>query len=321
MGNSRTKRVVLVTGCGAGVGLELAKQLSLSEKYIVIATTRSNSYINMQNILKESPQYNKTLFTKLLDVTSKKQIRKIVNQVNEQFGGIDILINNAAVCMLSTIEDYSEEIFNKAMNVNFYGAMNLCREVLPKMRMRGKGKILNISSVSGFSSLPGLGLYSVSKFALEAFSKALHSELAGTDIKVSLVQPGLINNGAHKKVLTGEKVEQSLFDRDSDSYLVYRFMTKIMNFYRKNFAPNSEMVAHRVARIVESRFYRFNNRITFDSQFLFFTKNFVPTFVKKWILRLAMKPAVLAWVPGKPLGSIEPTVDHRGANTLHLNPR
>lgn len=315
----KDKRVVLVTGCGAGLGLEVVKQLAATEKYIVIATTRRGSFMKMQKSLGDHPQLNRCLFPKLMDVTSKEQIQKVIRQIEEEFGGVDILINNAAVCSLGTIEDFSEEVFDYTMKVNFLGALDLCREVLPSMRRKKWGRILNISSVSGFVSLPTLGLYSVSKYALEAFSKALNSELINSGVKLSLVQPGLINNHAYRKILTNPKVKNSLHNPESPNYDIYRFMSKLMNYYRKCWAPNSYQVAQRVVRVVDSKFYRFNNRVTFDCKFLYFTNLFIPTFIKRMFLKLIVKSSVGNWLPEDGIDILGTANSHQ-KNPLKLNP-
>jgi NAD(P)-dependent dehydrogenase (short-subunit alcohol dehydrogenase family) len=125
-----------------------------------------------------------------LDVNDEAAVTRVVAQATETFGGIDVLVNNAGYGLAGAIEEISTAEARAQMETNVFGALNLTRAVLPGMRERRRGHLLQISSAAGFVSTPGLGLYNASKFALEGFSEALAQEVAAFGIHVTIVEPG-----------------------------------------------------------------------------------------------------------------------------------
>lgn len=175
-------QIILITGASSGFGKFTAQMLS-EQGHIVYGTSRKPSE-NMNNV--------KML---VVDVTSPLSIRQAVEQIISEQGRIDVLINNAGIGIGGALELATEDEVSKQMNTNFFGVVNMCREVLPVMRKARKGKIINISSIGGVMGIPYQGFYSASKFAVEGYSEALALEVHPFHIKVCLVEPGDFNTG------------------------------------------------------------------------------------------------------------------------------
>ncbi len=120
-----------------------------------------------------------------------------VRQVIDRFGKINILINNAGIIEVGPLKHMTREDFERAMQLHFWAAYELVSQIVPEMRTRGGGRIVNISSIGGKLAVPHLAPYSVSKFALTGFSDAIRSELARDNIHVTTVAPGMMRTGSH----------------------------------------------------------------------------------------------------------------------------
>jgi NAD(P)-dependent dehydrogenase (short-subunit alcohol dehydrogenase family) len=181
------QKVILITGCSSGFGLLTAVRLA-AQGHLVWATMRDLS----KKAPLESALAKRKIqaFIRELDVTKFQTIKNVVEEIQKTHGRIDVLINNAGYGIGGFFEDLSEEDIRSQMEVNFFGVQNVCRAVIPLMRERRQGKIINISSIAGRVASPCLGAYNVSKWALEAFSESLYFELAMFGISVVLVEPG-----------------------------------------------------------------------------------------------------------------------------------
>jgi NAD(P)-dependent dehydrogenase (short-subunit alcohol dehydrogenase family) len=174
--------VWLITGCSSGFGRELARVV-LDHGHRVVATAR-----NIDALSEFSA--NASALTLALDVTDPAQIAQVVAQAVAHFGSIDVLVNNAGYLYFSAIETGDDTDIRAIFETNFFGALNLCKAVLPGMRERRRGHIVNISSTGGQVSFPGVGYYTATKFALEGLSEALSQECASFGVKVLIVEPG-----------------------------------------------------------------------------------------------------------------------------------
>lgn len=181
--SEQQKSVWFITGCSTGFGRELAKQL-LENGYRVVVTARNTDKV--QDLV----QINKDNALALsIDVTNNEQVTEAVNKAEDYFGRIDVLVNNAGFGYFGSIEESEESEVRAMFEANFWGLSAMTRAVLPKMRERRSGTIVNISSIGGFVGNPGVGYYNATKFAVNGFSEALKKEVAPLGIKVLLVQP------------------------------------------------------------------------------------------------------------------------------------
>jgi short-subunit dehydrogenase len=188
--SSTYKPVILVTGCSSGIGLALASALYDCPQYRVIITARFSSITEHKHTFSQTERF----WIRELDVTDSKLRLDLLSEIDEKFGGVDILINNAGVCYRAALEDMSELDERRQMATNYLGPMELIKLTLPGMREKGRGKIINISSVSGMLAMPTMASYSASKHALEGASEALWYETKPFGINVSLVQPGFVRS-------------------------------------------------------------------------------------------------------------------------------
>jgi NAD(P)-dependent dehydrogenase (short-subunit alcohol dehydrogenase family) len=172
----------LITGCSSGIGRATAERL-LDEGYTVIATAR-----RPESVADLEQRGARTL---TLDVTSEESMRAAVDAA----GQIDVLVNNAGYSQSGAVESVPMDEVRAEFETNVFGLVRMCQLVLPEMRERGQGKIVNIGSMGGRLTFPGAGFYHATKYAVEALSDALRFELAGFGIDVILIEPGLIKTG------------------------------------------------------------------------------------------------------------------------------
>jgi NAD(P)-dependent dehydrogenase (short-subunit alcohol dehydrogenase family) len=177
------KRAWFITGCSTGFGRELAKHL-LENEYRVVVTARNADKVRD---LVEINRGNALAIA--LDVTNNAQVKEAVAQAEARFGAIDVLVNNAGFGYFGAIEESDEREVRAMFETNFWGLAEMTRAVLPKMRERHSGSIVNISSIGGFVGFPSVGYYNATKFAVNGFSEALKKEVEPLGIKVVLVQP------------------------------------------------------------------------------------------------------------------------------------
>ena len=178
---AKEKQIVLITGASSGIGYETALLLARQGHKVYAAARR---YSLMQDMSDEGVTPIK------LDVTDETSMVACVNHILNVEGRIDVLINNAGYGYFGAIENVSMEEARRQIEVNVFGMARLCQLVLPSMRKRGYGRIINTSSVAGKAVLYFGGWYNVSKFSVEAFSDALRMEMKPFGIDVVMIEPG-----------------------------------------------------------------------------------------------------------------------------------
>lgn len=174
----------LITGCSSGLGRNLA-QAVLKHGNNAVVTTRKLSAV--QKIVDAYPSAALAL---PLDVTDHAQVVQAVQQGEARFGGVDVLVNNAGHGYRAAVEEADEAGVDELFATNFFGPAALIKAVLPGMRARHKGTIVNISSIAARITAPGSGYYSATKCALEGLSRGLSEEVGPLGIKVIVVEPG-----------------------------------------------------------------------------------------------------------------------------------
>ena len=179
------KKVIFITGASTGIGKITAEYLS-KQGHTVIGTSRKAPSVDTINISKNQ-SYPLLL---QMDLTDNNSIDKVINFIQKQYGRIDVLINNAGIGISGPIEETPIDQAKLIFEIHFFGTLYVTQKVIPLMRDRKQGLIINISSIGGVMGLPFQGLYSATKFAIEGLSEALRMELQGFGIQVVLVEPG-----------------------------------------------------------------------------------------------------------------------------------
>jgi len=206
MSESR-QRVFLITGASSGFGRAFA-QAALSSGHVVIGTVRSEAAKDAFEQLQ--PDRAHGVF---LDVTDFARIDAAVAGVTERTGPVDVLVNNAGYGHEGTLEESSLEELLHQFNVNVFGAVAMIKAVLPSMRMCRAGHIINMTSMAGLTTFPGISYYSGSKFALEGISESLAQEVRGFGISVTAVAPGSFRTDWAGRSMV--RTERSIADYDA----------------------------------------------------------------------------------------------------------
>jgi NAD(P)-dependent dehydrogenase (short-subunit alcohol dehydrogenase family) len=191
-------RTVLVAGGSRGMGLVLARQLvDAGARVAIVARTAAD----LEEAERELRARGGEAIALRCDVRRPEEVRSAVEQVEERLGIIDVVFNFAGVIQVGPLEAMTREDFQRAMDVHFWGALNIALEVLPAMRHRGWGRIVNVASLGGKRAVPHMLPYTASKFALVGLSNGLRTELAKDGILVTTVIPSLVRTGSTRNAL------------------------------------------------------------------------------------------------------------------------
>lgn len=178
------EHVALITGCSSGIGRATAREF-LAEEWTVVATARDTDDIaDLADLGCETAE---------LDVTKPAQCQNVVEDVVDAHGRLDCLVNNAGYAQFGAIEDIPTRRLHRQFDVNVYGPHRLMRAALPHLRKRENGTIVNLSSGAGRVSIPGMGAYCATKYALEAMTDAVRGEVEAFGVDAVLVEPGAVD--------------------------------------------------------------------------------------------------------------------------------
>lgn len=194
-------KVVLITGACAGIGRALAVRFAQSGARLVLIDLDQSGLDSLASHLQE--HHNVEVLTQRCDVADADCIHASVALAVEQFGGIDVLINNAGITHRSTFEETSPEVFRRIMDVNYFGAVNCTQAALPSLQAR-KGQIIVLSSLSGFVPMRYRCAYNASKHALHGLFETLRGEVQEQGVNVMLVCPGFTATDILKNALVGD---------------------------------------------------------------------------------------------------------------------
>lgn len=243
-----SNQVVLVTGASTGFGRLFTETLA-RKGYTVFATMRDPKGKNAKNageIEALAKKESLPIHILELDVTKDDSVDKAFKAVIEKAGRIDVVINNAGFPVVGLMETITVEQAQSQFDTNFFGCVRVNRAALPHMRKQKSGLLLHISSGAGRLVFPTFGLYSASKFALEAFSEAYNYELAGQGIQSVSIQPG-----AYQTAIFGNVVEGSDKSRSETYGAANQILPKISEGLGKS-AGNAQEVADAVLRVIET---------------------------------------------------------------------
>ncbi len=183
------RRVALVTGASSGIGLRAAVALA-RDGVRVFAGMRDVS--RAADLIDAATQARVTVEPVAIDVRDEAAVREVVARLERDAGRLDVVVNSAGVLWSGFAEDTSADELREQFETNFFGVANVCRAVIPGMRSRWYGRILNVSSLGGRVASPMFSGYDASKFAVEGYSEALRHELRAAGVFVSLIEPGMV---------------------------------------------------------------------------------------------------------------------------------
>lgn len=236
----KDQQVVLVTGCSTGMGREICKILT-NKGYIVVATARNKS--TLENV--------PALLRIELDVTDRESIDEAIRQIVQQYQRIDILVNNAGYSVRGALEEVPLKDLKQVFDVNVFGIIQMLQAVVPHMRKEGRGKIINIGSVSGKFAQAINGGYCASKHAVEAISDALRLELHPFHIQSTVIEPGPIQTNFFQ---TLSKMSKMILDNSDTPYK--DFYLADARHREKQLRTDSKIAAIKICSIIEKGILR-----------------------------------------------------------------
>ncbi|HMP88858.1 MAG TPA: SDR family NAD(P)-dependent oxidoreductase [Kiritimatiellia bacterium] len=276
---------VIVTGCSTGIGLSAARMLK-HRGWRVAATARKAEDLEMLGKEGFSPIE--------LDISNPESTATAAQKILEMFDGkVGGLVNNAGFGQVGALEDLSRDLLRYQFDVNVIGMQDITNRLLPAMRRQGYGRVVNISSVLGRVSLPFMGAYSATKFAMEGLSNALRVELRNTGIGVSLIEPGPIATAFRENAASRAK---TTLDPASVVHLDY-YEKEIKRREMQNLSPDPftqgpEAVAKRIIHALESRRPKTRYKVTIPAYAGAMMARFFPDFLIDWVMaRQASKSA------------------------------
>lgn len=259
---------VFITGCSSGIGHTTAIELKKRGYRVICSARKQKDVLDLQNQGFEALQ---------LDLADSTSIQLAVKQLIELTNGqIDGLFNNAAFGQPGAVEDLSREVLKQQFETNFFGTHELTNLIIPLMRAQGHGRILYNSSVLGFVAMKYRGAYNASKFALEGLVDTLRIELHGTNIHLSLIEPGPITSNFRKNAFALYK--KNINPEGSAHQQTYKAMEDRLQKEgpAAPFTLPAEAVAKRVIHALESKSPKIRYYVTFPTYLFGFLKRILP---------------------------------------------
>jgi len=247
--------IVLVTGTSKGIGFFTALELGRAG-HTVYATMRHPQGAPQlgELVAKETLPVK----VRVMDVDSDSSVREAVTAIHAEGGHVDALVNNAGIEKTGAVEELPLQAFRAVMETNYFGALRCIQAVLPEMRERGSGCIVNISSVAGRIASSPMAPYTASKWALEALSEALAQEVKPFNIRVAVVEPGIIDTAMARRIevpIDGTRYRQTR-----------RFAGLFQASFAANVSREPELVARKIREIIESGGWQLRHPVGSDAQ-------------------------------------------------------
>lgn len=259
--------VVLITGCSTGIGRELCNILS-QKGCIVVATARNVETLKDLSASLKLP----------LDVTQKESIHSTINEVILKFHKIDILINNAGYSLRGALEEIDVNSSKSMFDVNVFGIINMVQAVVPEMRKKRCGKIINIGSISGKFAQPINGAYCASKFAVEALSDTLRLELHNYNIQSTVIEPGPMKTNFFNTL-----VDNSSDVMGNPNSCYSHFYKSDDKYRKKQKQADPKLAAQAISDIIFKK--RLNARYKVAVSFLYKIVIYFPDFLREYFMK------------------------------------
>jgi short-subunit dehydrogenase len=282
--------VVLLTGASAGLGLATARVL-LGERCRLVLTARAESLGRFQTAgLGETERVH----IRALDVTIASERDAVVAELTDRWGGVDVLINNAGVAYRAVLEHWDDRAWTDIMEVDVRAPLELTALVLPGMRARQQGRILNVSSVGGMMAMPTMSLYSAAKFALEGATEALWYEVRPWGIHVSLIEPGFIRSDSFRSTRFTQRSFRAAMDEQDPYHAHYLHMATFIERMMERTVATPERVARCILRTLHQRRPPLRVHATVDAHLFAVLRRLLPRGLYHAVLYRAL-PHIRLW--------------------------
>ena len=269
---------ILITGCSSGIGLCAATALQ-KLGWRVFATARKTQDVEKLAAMGlESVQ---------LDLLDSESIQRAIQQVLHATGGtLDALFNNAGLLVAGATEDISRDLIRAQFETNVFGPMEIIRQILPVMRQQGHGRIVQNSSILGVITMPYCGAYNASKYALEGFTLTLRQECRGTNIHVSLINPGPITSELRNNA---RQIYQDNLANKSDSHHLSAYRRLEQEYFKASPASRRlqqapQAVVKKLMHALTSKNPKIHYYVGWSAQILAFAKKIMPERLFEWLL-------------------------------------
>ncbi len=255
-------KTIVITGASSGIGKETAI-LFAKKGWKVAATIRNPEHLSQFADIKNITPY-------ILDVKDKDSIKSCINQVIQDFGKIDAIVNNAGIYTTNPLEFTSDKTVDDIVETNIKGVLYITKTILEHFRENKSGIIVNVSSIAGRVTFPFQSVYHTSKWAIEGFSESLYYELKPLNIKVKVVEPGMVKTNIYNSVLDFH------FEQYPDGYQTnfkkwHRFL---MKNYKNGYSPESD--AKTIYKAVNSNDSKLRYTTDFTTKTVFFLRSLLP---------------------------------------------
>jgi len=230
-------RVVLITGAGRGIGRALAHAFAAAGASVALLGKTKKNLLEVQKELRDSGAPTVVLAA---DVSDEGAVSRAVAAAEQQLGPVDVLVNNAGIFAMAPVEKLDTLVFDRMLAVNLRGPFLMCRALLPGMKSRKRGHIVNISSTAGRRGFAGGGAYCASKFGLAGLTEAMRYEARASNVRVTCVYPSTVNTDLVKKSGVDFKAERAIQPEDVANAVVSlvamddRAMTTALEIWQTN---------------------------------------------------------------------------------------
>ena len=283
---------LVITGASSGIGLAWAKKMAMhTDRYRIVLSAREHSIHSLKKLI-----HGPGIDHRILELTEPQSCETFITGILADYGGIDILINNAGISYRTVVEHLDHDEESQQMRTNFFGPLQLIRMVLPYMRSQHHGRIINVSSVGGMMAMPTMGIYSASKFALEGLSESLWYEMRPWGIHVSLVQPGFVRSDSFRHVLLSQAAQHAI-DSKGTYYNYYLHMGKFIERLMKKATATPDKVADQIIKLLDSNSPSLRSSVGLDAHFFGLLRRWLPRGIYHRLL-YSLLPGIHRWGTG-----------------------